>query len=62
MTTSAPAECTGCAQAQRRFRGTVPRLWCQRFHQPAMARCLDYRTKRAAIAIALDYLKRTSIK
>ena len=56
------AECTGCAQAQRRYRGTVPRLWCQRFHQPALARCLDYRTKRTAIAVALDYLKRTSLK
>jgi hypothetical protein len=57
-----PATCNGCAQAQRRFRSAVPRLWCQRFHQPALARCIDYRTKRSAIATALDYLKRGSIK
>ena len=60
--TAATTTCAGCAQAQRRFRGTVPRQWCQRFHQPALARCLDYRPKRTAIAIALDYLKRTGIK
>lgn len=56
------APCTGCAQAQRRFRSTTPRLWCQRFHTPALARCLDYRTKPAAIQSAIDYLKRISIK
>ncbi len=57
-----PLTCTGCAQAQRLYRSTTPRLWCTRFHTPAQARCLDYRTKRSAIQIALDYLKRSSIK
>ncbi len=56
------ALCTGCTHAQRRFRSTTPRLWCQRLHAQATARCIHYRTKRSAIAIALDYLKRTSIK
>jgi hypothetical protein len=59
---TAPQACAGCAQSQRRFRSAVPRLWCTRFHQPALARCLDYRTKRTAIQTALDYLKRSSIK
>jgi hypothetical protein len=54
--------CTGCAQSQRRFRSTMPRLWCTRFHTPAVARCLDYRTKRGAIQTAINYLKRPSIK
>ena len=54
--------CAGCAQCQRRFRSTGPHLWCQRFHQPAVVRCEDYRTRRTAIATALDYLKRSSIK
>jgi hypothetical protein len=54
--------CTGCAQSQRRFRSTTPRLWCTRYHTPALARCIDYRTKRSAIATAMDYLKRSSIK
>ena len=54
--------CTGCAQCQRRFRSTTPRLWCKRYHTPAVARCIDYRTKRSAIDTALDYLKRTSLK
>ena len=59
MTTSA---CTGCAQSQRRFRSTTPRLWCTRFHAPAVDRCLDYRTKRSAIQTAINHLKRSAIK
>ncbi len=54
--------CAGCAHAQRRFRSTLPRLWCARYHTPATAKCIDYRTKRTAIAAALDYLKHSSIK
>ncbi len=57
-----PATCTGCANAQPRFRMSKPALHCLRYHTPAMARCLDYRTQRTAIAAALDYLKRTSLK
>lgn len=49
--------CTGCAQSQRRFRSTAPRLWCTRFHTPALARCLDYHTKRTALAAAMQLLK-----
>lgn len=56
------ATCTGCAQAQRRFRSTTPRLWCTRFHQPATARCEDYRSKARAIQAALNYVKAGSIK
>lgn len=55
-------DCTGCAQAKRRFRSVLPRLWCLRFHQPATARCIDYRANAQAITAALDYLKRTSLK
>lgn len=51
------ATCTGCAQSQRRFRSTTPRLWCQRFHKPATARCLDYRTKAQAMRAAMNYIK-----
>lgn len=54
--------CTGCAQSQRRFRSTTPRLWCKRYHTPALARCIDYRSKSSAIKAAIDYLKRSSIK
>lgn len=54
--------CAGCAQSQRRFRSATPRLWCTRFHTPALARCLDYRTKRSAIQTAMNYLKRSAIK
>ena len=53
--------CQGCAQAQRRFRSTVPRLWCLRFHTPALARCLDYRHKPTAIATTMAYLKRSKV-
>ena len=45
-----PAECTGCAQAQRRFRSVMPRLWCLRWHMPATARRIDFRAKRPAPA------------
>ena len=58
----ADTTCTGCAHAQPRFRLSRPVLHCLRFHMPAMERCLDYRTKPAAIQSALDYLKRISIK
>lgn len=54
--------CTGCAQSQHRFRSTTPRLWCQRYHAPAVARCLDYRTKPSAIATAITYLRRSAVK
>lgn len=54
--------CTGCVQCQRRFRSAVPRLWCQRYRTPAVARCIDYRPIRTAIDVALDYLKRSSLK
>lgn len=54
--------CSGCAHAQRRFRGTTPRLWCQRYHAPAVERCMDYRTKSAAIQTAINDIKRSSIK
>lgn len=43
------SDCTGCAQSQRRFRSTTPRLWCTRFHTPALARCIDYRSKPSAL-------------
>lgn len=56
------SSCIGCAQSQRRFRSTTPRLWCQRHHSPVIARCLDYRTKRSAIQIALDYVRRSFVK
>ena len=55
-------ECTGCAWAQRRFRSTTPRLWCKRYHQPAAARCIDYRAKANAIEVALAFLKRPTRK
>jgi hypothetical protein len=54
--------CLGCAFSQRRFKHSKPRLYCQRFHRTAEIRCIDYRTKRSAIQVALDYLKRSSIK
>jgi hypothetical protein len=56
------APCTGCTHAQRRLRLSKPALHCLRFHAPAVLRCLDYRTRPAAIQAALDYLKRSSIK
>lgn len=54
--------CNGCAWLQRRFRSTTPRLWCKRYHQPAAARCIDYRSKPDAIKVDLDFLKRAASK
>lgn len=62
MATGVAPGCTGCAHAQRRFRSTTPRIWCQRYHTAAVARCDDYRPKRTAIQTAINYLRRTSIK
>ena len=56
------ASCVGCAQSQRRFRSTTPRLWCQRFHQPATARCACYRTRTQGIRAAMTYIKALAIK
>jgi len=54
--------CTGCEYSQRRFKHSKPALYCVRYHQMAQVRCIDYRDKRSAIKVALDYLKRSSIK
>ena len=54
--------CLGCASAARRFQHSKPKLYCQRFHCLATARCIDYRSKPNAIATALEFLKRNSIQ
>ena len=55
--------CWGCQELTYRIkRQNKAQGWCTRYHRPAEPRCLDYRTKRTAIRIALDYLRRTSIK
>lgn len=59
---TAAATCAGCEYCQRRFRSAIPRSWCAKYRTPALARCIDYRTKRSAIDAALDYLKRSSLK
>lgn len=60
--TGTPKDCTGCAHATRRLKFSQPRTWCQRYRQVRDERCIDYRTKTSAVRVAIDYLKRTSIK
>jgi hypothetical protein len=54
--------CAGCVHSSRRTKWSKPRYWCTRFHRLHEVGCIDYRTKPSAIQIALDYLKRTSLK
>lgn len=54
---AATTTCHGCVNAARKLRGITPRLICKRYHQPALARCLDYQRKPDAIAAALNFLK-----
>jgi hypothetical protein len=54
--------CAGCLHARPRAKWSQPRWWCAKYEKLHKVGCLDYRTKPSAIQIALDYLKRTSLK
>lgn len=56
-------DCTGCAYTTRRLKYSQPRLWCNLYHRMAPEqRCIDYRTKRTAATLALDFFKRMAGK
>ena len=62
MTAKHRNTCAGCAHARPRAKWSKPRIWCARFEKLHEVGCTDYTTKRRQIDIALDYLKRISLK
>ena len=62
MTAQHHDTCAGCTHARRRLRWSKPRIWCARFGKLHETGCIDYQSKRTAIAKALDYYQRSSLK
>ena len=58
-----PQSCAGCTRSRATFKRLNTRsTWCERYHRPAVERCIDYQPKGVSIETALTYYKRTSIK
>ena len=54
--------CSTCAYPTRRMKWSKPRTWCVRYQLMRDEPCIDYKTKRSAIAQALEYVRLSSIK
>jgi hypothetical protein len=56
------ASCWGCTHRRARLRAGKSSTWCAKYRTIPTARCADYLYQAKAIAQAMDYYRRGSLK